>query len=310
MKAPNRIDVHQHVVPPFWAEELPEHGGDPSGWYSPDWTPQSAIGFMDSQQIAVGVLSLTAPSLLGWKGNARREMARRVNDYTAGLTASRADRLGNFATLPLPDVEGALSELQYAYDTLHVDGVVLLSNCEGHYLGDSLFEPLWAELNRREAVVLVHPGEPATISGIPGPIVDYPFDTTRVAVQLVLNGVLDRYLNVRIILAHAGGFVPYAAQRFADAAAAIRPGQTDAAAFFAAFQRFYFDTALSSGHSTLPSLTAFAGVGQILYGSDHPYAPAKVSSAFTSRLDSYSQMTDEDHDAINHGNAQKIFSRF
>lgn len=136
MSEANRIDVHQHVVPPFWVSALAAHGGDPSGWYSPSWTPGSAIAFMDSQQIATGVLSLTAPGVMGWMGPERRDMARRVNEYTAGLVASQPSRFGNFATLPLPDVDGALIELKYALGALAADGIVLLSNYDGHYLGD------------------------------------------------------------------------------------------------------------------------------------------------------------------------------
>jgi len=121
MTGANRIDVHQHVVPPFWAAALPQHGGDPSGWNSPDWSPESALAFMDSQQIATGVLSLTAPSVVGWKDAERSEMSRRVNEYTADLVSKQPDRFGNFATLPLPDVEGALSGVAQAFDVLHAD---------------------------------------------------------------------------------------------------------------------------------------------------------------------------------------------
>ncbi len=91
-----RIDVHQHVVPPFWAQALPAHGGDPSGWSSPAWTPENAIDFMDSQGIAMGILSLTAPGVGGWSGAERRDIASRVNEYTASLVAKRPDRFGNF----------------------------------------------------------------------------------------------------------------------------------------------------------------------------------------------------------------------
>jgi predicted TIM-barrel fold metal-dependent hydrolase len=160
VNAPHRIDVHQHVVPPFYAAELPTHGGDLSGTVIPIWSPESAIDFMDSQQIATGMLSLTAPSVVRWYKIRRREMARRVNDYTADLVAGRPDRFGNLATLPLPDVESALLELEYSLDTLHADGLILLSNYGGKYLGDEAFEPLWAELGRRLAVVFVHPGQP------------------------------------------------------------------------------------------------------------------------------------------------------
>jgi 6-methylsalicylate decarboxylase len=94
-----RIDVHQHVVPPFWAEALAAYGGDPSGWSSPAWTPENAIDFMDSHGIAMGILSLTAPGVTGWSGAERRNLARRVNEYTASLVAKRPDRFGNLMTL-------------------------------------------------------------------------------------------------------------------------------------------------------------------------------------------------------------------
>jgi aminocarboxymuconate-semialdehyde decarboxylase len=307
----NRIDVHQHVIPPFWAEALADHGGDPSGWNSPVWTPERAISFMDSQQITTGVLSLTAPGVQGWSASQRRDMARRVNDYTAGLVSERPDRFGNFATLPLPDIEGSLLEIEYAFGALHADGVILLSNYEGHYLGDPIFEPLWAELDRRCAVAFVHPGKPAipTLEGIPGPIIDYPFDTTRTAVQLVLNGVPGRYPNIRFILSHAGGFLPYAAHRFAELASAVRPEGPTPGQILAAFKRFYFDTALSSGPAAMPSFQAFAGVSKILYGSDYPYAPASVGASFTDKLDADDGLSAAEHVAINRANALQLFPR-
>jgi 6-methylsalicylate decarboxylase len=305
MSAPYRIDVHQHVVPPFYAKALPTHGGDPSGTITPQWSPESAIDFMDSQEIATGILSLTAPSVVRWEKSERREMARRVNEYTADLVAKRPDRFGNFATLPVPDVDGALRELEHALDTL------LLANYAGKYLGDTAFEPLWAELDRRQAVVFVHPGQPPLpiVAGVAGPLVDYPFDTTRTAVQLVLNGVVDRYRGARIILAHAGGFLPYASHRFAELARVFRPDAANPAEILASFQRFYFDTALSSGPAALPSLKAFAGSGRILFGSDFPYAPAGIGASFTAKLDAYDGLTADEHGAVSHGNARTLFPR-
>jgi predicted TIM-barrel fold metal-dependent hydrolase len=311
MTAAHRIDVHQHVVPPFWAHALPTHGGDPSGTVIPQWSPDSAIDFMDSQQVATGILSLTAPSVIGWDKSERRRMARRVNEYTADLVTKRPDRFGNFATLPLPDAEGALWELEHALDTLRADGVILLANYAGKYLGEAAFEPIWSELHRRHAVVFVHPGQPPlpTAAGVPGPLVDYPFDTTRAAVQLVLNGIVDRYPGARIILAHAGGFLPYASHRFAELARVFRPAAAKPADILATFQRFYFDTALSSGPAALPSLKAFAGSGHMVFGSDFPYAPAGIGASFTAKLDAGNGLTADEHRAINHGNACTLFPR-
>ena len=311
MTAAHRIDIHQHVVPPFWAHALPTHGGDPSGTVIPQWSPDSAIDFMDSQQVATGILSLTAPSVIGWDKSERRRMARRVNEYTADLVTKRPDRFGNFATLPLPDAEGALWELEHALDTLRADGVILFANYAGKYLGEAAFEPIWSELHRRHAVVFVHPGQPPlpTAAGVPGPLVDYPFDTTRAAVQLVLNGIVDRYPGARIILAHAGGFLPYASHRFAELARVFRPAAAKPADILATFQRFYFDTALSSGPAALPSLKAFAGSGHMVFGSDFPYAPAGIGASFTAKLDADNGLTADEHRAINHGNACALFPR-
>jgi predicted TIM-barrel fold metal-dependent hydrolase len=311
MSTAHRIDVHQHVVPTFWAKELPTHGGDPSGTVIPQWSPQSAIDLMDSQEIATGILSLTAPGVARWHKMERRKMARRVNEYAADLVAKRPHRFGNFATLPLPDVDGAVRELEYALDTLRADGVILLANYGQKYLGDAAFEPLWAALHRRQAVVFVHPRQPPlpTVEGVAGPLVDYPFDTTRTAVQLVLNGIIGRYPGMHIILAHAGGFLPYASHRFAELARVFRPDAAKPADILASFQRFYFDTALSSGAAALPSLKAFAGSNRILFGSDFPYVSPGIVASFTGKLDDYGDLTVDEHRAISHGNAWTLFPR-
>ncbi len=296
MTSGERIDVHQHVVPTFWADGLPARGGDPSGGHSLEWSPQSAIDFMDSQQIAAGILSLTASDVVGWKPSEHRDMARRVNGYTA-------------ATLPFLDVDGALGEIEHAFDTLKVEGVILLSNFAGTYLGDPTFEAVWAELDRR-AVVFIHPGKPAipTLAGVPGSIVDYPFDTTRAAIQMVsqrADGPLSP--SARDSLAR-GGFLPYAPHRFAELRPVARRDSPTTEELLVAFPPFYFDTVLSSP-AALPSLKAFAGAERMLFGSDYPYAPAAVGTSFTERLDAYPDLTEAERACINHGNALRLFER-
>jgi 6-methylsalicylate decarboxylase len=140
--------------------------------------------------------------------------------------------------------------------------------------------------------------------------VDYPFDTTRTAAQLVLNGIVDRYPGARIILAHAGGFVPFASHRFAQLAPVFRPDAPTPTAIPASFRRFYFDTALSSSPAALPSLKAFAENGDILFvDTDFPFAPADVAAYSTAKLDAYESFTADDQTAISHGNAWTLFPR-
>jgi predicted TIM-barrel fold metal-dependent hydrolase len=309
----HRIDVHQHVVPSFYADALNANGGDPSGSTTPEWSPQKAMDFMDSQDIATGILSVSTPSVVGWPTSERRDIARRINEYVADLVTELPDRFGNFATLPLPDIDGALAELEYSLDTLHADGVVLLASYEGKYLGDSAFESLWAELDHRQAVVFEHPGvtpgqppiPPA--AGVAPPMANFPFETTRTALQLVLNGIVDRYPGARIILSHAGGFLPFASLRFAELARVFDPGAASPDALLTSFRRFFFDTALSSGPA-LPTLKAFAGSDHILFGTDSPYDHG-ISAAFSASLDADDNLNAEDHAAISHRNAQHLFPR-
>jgi predicted TIM-barrel fold metal-dependent hydrolase len=309
-----RIDVHQHLMPPFYARAMEANGGDPSDSPMPEWSPELAIDYMDSHEIGTGILSLSSPSVVGWSGKERCEMARRVNEYTADLVANRPDRFGNFATVPLPDVEGALAEIAYAFDTLQADGVLLLANYLGKYLGDRLFDPIWAELSRRKAVVLIHPGvtpgQPAfpPADGIPSPLLDFLLHTARSAVQLVFNGVIDGYPSARIILSHAGGFMPYAALRVAGGVPHFRPELADPAKTLARLKHFYFDTALSSG-SAIPALKDFAAKDHIVFGSDFPYAPPDVAAYFIAALDANEHLDPAERTAINSGNALALFPR-
>lgn len=304
----NRIDVHTHLVPPFWAKDLSDHGGDPSGWGAPDWSPEQLLGFMDEEEIAVSMLSLTAPGIEGWHGADRIDIARRVNDYGAGLVRDRPDRFGYLGTLALPDVDSGLAEIRRCYDELDVDGICLHSNFDHIYLGDDRFLPIWEELDRRAATVFIHPTTPEAkiLPGVPGPIEDYPADTTRAALHLVVAGHMTRFPRVRIILSQGGGFLPYAASRFAELTASLNPDRS-VASLLDEMGRFYFDTALVAT-SGLPSLLAFAKPGHILFGTDYPYASTPVSKTFTRGLDNAEGLPTEKLAEINIG-ASALFGR-
>lgn len=306
----NRIDVHTHLVPPFWADELKTHGGDPSGWSAPEWAPDKLLSFMDSVEIAASILSLTAPGIEGWHGEERNSIARQVNDYGAKLKQQNPKQFGYLATLPMPDVDATLTELKRCYEELDVDGVCLHSNFEGSYLGEPGFDSVWEELNRRSAVVLIHPTTPAgvkVLKGQPSPMEDYPADTTKCAFDLVCSGHLQRYPSLKIILSHGGGFLPYASSRLAELRASLSPDRsTDQ--LLADMKKFYFDTALVAP-SGMPSLVAFTDETHILFGTDFPYASQKVSTTFTKNLDDSPEISKEQLAAINQGAAQ-LFPRF
>lgn len=303
-----RIDVHQHLLPPEFLTALDRHGMN--AWAPSKWSTEGAIAMMDEHGIATGVLSLSTPGPhLGDDAEARI-LARQVNETQARLVQTRPDRFGMFACVPLPDIDGALDAIAHAYDHLSTDGVVLLANNKGVYVGDPSFDPVMEELNRRAATVFIHPGP------IPGPpakdmhpsLADFLLDTTRAAINLVSNGIPRRYPKLRIILSHAGGFVPYAAYRIAALSNVIHP-ETNTEAMLADLSNFYFDTALSGSPTVLPSLLAFAKPGRVLFGSDWPYCPNKTVGFFTGHLDAYPALDTAGHHAIDRGSAERLFPR-
>ncbi|MET4428757.1 MULTISPECIES: amidohydrolase family protein [unclassified Mycolicibacterium] len=309
MSAPNRIDVHQHIVPPGYAEWLRTKGiADAGGRALPNWSAESALSMMDDIGTATGILSVSTPGTgpAADEGEAVR-IAREVNDYSAELAKDRPDRFGFFATPPMPYLGQAVAEIARALDDLGADGVVLLANTNGTYLGQPGQDELFAELDRRAAVVFIHPAElpGPTVPGIAPFAADFLLDTTRAAYLLVRNEVRRRYPNIRFILSHAGGFVPYAAHRMAVGMVAdTGRSPMDSLEDFAGF---YFDTALSGSAAALPSLLAFAKPGHVLFGSDWPFAPPPAVQYFTAGLDDYPGITD--HAAINRDNATALFSR-
>lgn len=286
MGGPHRIDVHHHVVPLDYARLLHDKGIQPGGIPLPEWGMPLAAKVMDANGVATAILSVSTPGV--WFGLVpeARQWARRVNEHAAEIVENQPSRFGFFATLTLPDVDGAIAEATHALDVLRADGIILLANNAGIYLGDPAFDRLLGFLDERAAVVFVHPGElPAEpVPGIPTFTADFLLDTTRSAISLILSGALNRYPRIRWILAHAGGFVPYISHRilltqlrtepkWKLAGLALRREQA-VAERMKVFARFWYDTALSSTPAAFPSLRAVADPTRILFGTDFPFAPA------------------------------------
>lgn len=301
-----RIDTHHHIVPPEYGEWLERKGVLAGGLLIPAWSEETALEFMDRAGIGAAVMSVSTPGVhLGDDAEAR-DKAREVNEFAAQVVRRHPNRFGFFATLTLPDVEGAIAEARHAFDVLGADGVVLLANVNGTYLGHEAWEPLFAALDQRQAVVFVHPSIlPAPpVPGIPPFAADFLLDTTRAAISMARAGILERYPNLNIILSHAGGFLPYAAERVAHHCSA--DGRT--AGGITRLRRYWFDTALSSSPYALPSLLAFADPSRITFGSDWPYAPAPTARHFGRLLDGF-ELPTELRSAIHHGNAERLFPR-
>lgn len=302
----DRIDTHHHIVPTFYRDWLEKSGHTAGGMPIPQWSLDSAMSFMDKHNIATAILSVSTPG--AYLGNAKeaREVARKLNVETAQIVAHNRARFGFFATLCLPDVEGSIQEARRAFDELHADGVVLMASTDGVYMGDLSLEPLISFLNERRAVIFLHPGAlPAELApGIEPFVADFLLDTVRSAVSICKARWFEKFPNVRFILSHGGGFIPFVAYRIARACAP--DGNT--ALGMERLGRFYIDTAIASSPTSLPSVFAFAQPSHIIFGSDLPYANAARAGAFTSMLDDY-PMDAKMRSAIARENAVALFPR-
>ncbi|MGW0190896.1 amidohydrolase family protein [Streptomyces sp. NPDC003362] len=307
--APHRIDVHQHVVPPFYRDLLTHAGiAEAGGRALPAWSPEEALELMDLLGTATAIVSVSTPGTGFLTDPAEAaDLARRLNDHSAALAADHPDRFGWFATLPMPDAAASAKETERTLARLGADGVTLLANNQGTYLGAPGFDALWRCLDEHGAVVFVHPADlPApAVQNIPPFAADFLLDTTRAAYLLVRNGVVHTYPNIRFILSHAGGFVPYASHRMA-LTIANDTGRSPLDVLDD-FRTFYFDTALSSSPAALPTLLAFARPGHVLFGSDWPFAPTPASQYFAAGLDTH--LDPSTVTAVNRTNAEALFPR-
>src|ERR1700676_2431309 len=297
------IDVHHHILPDvFWRATNDAH--NPVGGIAPaPWSKESTLSYMDDAGINWAITSISTPGVHVGDDAAARDLARRVNEISAELIKERPDRFGGFAALPLPDVDGALRALEYALDTLKLDGVVLFSNARGIYLGDERFKPVFDELERRKAVVFVHPTsspDPTAHSlGLPDSLIDFTADTTRAIAKLHYSNTFARTTNVKYILSHAGGTIPYLASRFAivDAMKVI-PGDEERGTAADTFRRLYWDTALSWSDPVLDMLRSIVGIDRVLYGSDFPYLRRDMAVGSVQAIEQTKELDDAERQTI------------
>jgi aminocarboxymuconate-semialdehyde decarboxylase len=306
------VDTHHHIVPSFYFEEAEQGGELTGGLTPPSWSPDGALEFMDSLGIDVAITSISTPgAYLGNEAKAR-QLARRCNEFAAELISDHPQRFGGFAILPLPDMDGSLTELQYSLDVLELDGVCVMSNAGGRYLGDPRFDELFAELQRRAAVVFVHPtaspDPSAHAMGLTDNLIDYPLDTTRTVAQLHYRGTFARTPDVSYIFAHAGGTIPYLAGRFAIVDEMGIMGH-DVGPASESFQRLHFDTALAWTDPVLHTLASVAGASQVLFGTDFPYIRPDLAARAIESVSNTVEFDGAERDLILGGNATGLIPR-
>jgi 6-methylsalicylate decarboxylase len=308
------IDTHHHMLPDFFYEQTNDAHAPVGGLAPMAWTKETSLSFMDDAGIDVAVLSINTPGVHLGDGQKAKTLARRCNEFLAGIIQQRPDRFAGFACLPLPDLDSSLDELAYAMNELGMDGVVVFTNANGVYLGDSRLEPVFEELERRKCVVYVHPNaspDPAAHAlGLPDNLIDFTTDTNRVVSQMHYTNRFARTPSVRYIFSHAGGSIPYMAARFAiiDEMGFV-PGGEQRGTAADMFRRMYWDMALSVSDPVLRMLHDVAGLDQVLYGTDFPYIRRDLGVRSKQRI--LESVVPDDHAKANilGRNALRLFPR-
>ncbi|MHA6766970.1 amidohydrolase family protein [Sphingobium ummariense] len=307
MMATGRFDVHAHYKLP----DAPPPGAVADNFTaSPmaNWSAEIALEFMDRHGIETQMLSV--PIVLG------ADAARAVNIFGANVVRQYPERFGLLASLPMGDVSAALEEIAFAFDTLDADGVIIMTNYDGHYLGDPIFESVFAELNRRGATVFLHPASPAgyecVACGRPGPVIEYPFDTCRTVTDMLYAGLFERHASLNFILPHGGGPLPALAQRIATIGTTFyvpHPPELTEENVLVQLGKLYFDTAIAGGASSIFPILELTSANHILFGTDFPPATEEVIRKNIEALDNLSCLPQDARTAINH-NGRALFDRF
>jgi predicted TIM-barrel fold metal-dependent hydrolase len=311
--SPRRIDVHHHMLPPDYASLTRDRileitSGDTTVL---KWTPEVTLEQMEQFGISSAILSLPVPGAWHDGKEKSRKLARIANEYGARLSKDYPRRFGMYAALPLPDVAGSLREIEYSFDSLGADGAYLQTSYDDKWPGDPSFAPVFDELNRRKAIVFVHPTEPICcanlIPGIPSNVIEFVFDTTRAITSFLVNGTFARCPEIRFIFCHSGGTLPVLAARISgyfQAHSALASCAPNGVLY--ELKKLNYDIANATNSSSLAALMNLVPTTQILWGSDFPY---RAVGPTANGWDNY-QVSSAIKQAVNRDNALKLFPRF
>lgn len=325
------IDVHHHILPKVYRDGMTEVGVDKAGGKPfREWTPEDSLELMDKNGIESAICSISEPAVYPavfadkQKG---RALARKTNEFMADMIRDYPGRFGAFAVLPLPDVEGALEEMEYALDVLHLDGVGFVSNYQDEYLGNHLFDEIFDEMQKRGAVGYVHPSVPPKNFVRPEfmPLdffEEFCFCTTRAATNLILSGTMQRCPDVKLFFSHMGGTFPYLRWRLTACTTAsvqnpnlpITAEQRAAWAsldkpFYEYMSQYYYDIALSSHDIAYHALETI-NPEHVCYGSDSFFASPWLTAYGAEGLERQYGNDPNKFYSIARGNAEKLFPRF
>ncbi|KAF2177458.1 amidohydrolase 2 [Zopfia rhizophila CBS 207.26] len=337
MALPSRIDVHSHFLPPDYRDALANNGHEKLDGMPaiPQWSLETHLDMMSSANVSKSIISISSPGthIVPGKDELGRNLTRHCNSYAASLKSKYPHKFGFWASLPLPDVDATLKEIDVAISE-GADGFGLMTNYHGNYLGTPIFDPIFEKLNGIRATVFIHPTKPcikcpgasstATMDATPFgdqypiPMFEFFFDTARAVVNLFLSGTVARCPNITFIIPHSGGCMPPLISRFIEFSHIVPGGRLmdDAEVRGQLGKQFYFDLAglvFAGKEGGLGQLKAFVegyqiGHDRLLYGSDFPFTPTKFVKQFAERMkDGLESLFEEgEREMVYEKNAQRL----
>jgi predicted TIM-barrel fold metal-dependent hydrolase len=279
------IDVHSHFILDSYLEGLKAQDVDPfleDGFPTPKWSPEAHLQYMAEANIERCILSLSTPHVHHGDDKVAAKLAREINEETAAICAKYPDKFSFAACLPLPAIDASLEEIAYAYDKLGAVGVKVASNNHGVYLGDPVLNPMFEELDRRNAIIIIHPSKPQQVpdhvfTAGPTPLFEYLGDTTRAVLNMIVNGTLEKYPNIKVIVPHSGSFLPLVIHRLIGISEVlISKGVMEPVNVQDGFKKLYFDIAGDALPVAFDALIKVADPTHIMYGGDFPYTPVPM----------------------------------
>ncbi len=314
------IDTHQHPIPEYYKRALESvgiHGSGENPWA--EWSVGSQLELMDLAGIRIAINSIASPGVYFGDPVFAQRLARQCNEESARMVSDHPNRFGAFAILPLPDVEGAIHAAEHALDTLRLDGVCLLSHVAGRHLGQLEEDELYAELDRRNTVVFIHPLRNQATNmpaySYPSGLTELVLDTTRAVHNLLWNGTFAKFPNIKWILPHGGGTIPFLIYRMSamnhnPKLADRLPGGTVASAL----RGVYYDVAEACAPGPLKCLMELADPTHILFGSDFPFSrhrnPVQDVKSLITAFEMFDGWDATTRRQIERENALALFPRF
>ena len=311
-----KIDMHVHYIPKAYREELEnKEKGDPDGFPTPEWTVEMHLKMMEHLGIATTMLTLSSPHINFGNPKAAKILARKANEEGAEIVKKYPDKFGLIASLPLPNIDDSIEEIRYSMDVLHVDGFALPTNTQGVYLGDPCLDPIFEELNKHKAVVVLHPNKPSSVpenvvEGLPIPAMEFLFDTTRTVTNMILKGTIRRFPDIKFVIPHAGAFLSILCDRLDGffRKAYLLDGE-EKINVYGELRSLYYDIAGMCLPRQLKILLEIVDSEHLFYGSDYPYTPEAGCTMLADIIEKTELLTDEQRRNIYYTNALKLFPR-